>query len=475
MPRILVAIALLLFARTVHSAAQATAQSASPPGSSEYESDWGAFEQEVDEKYAFFKLKGIAGDWREAKPALRKRVASCASQQEFLEVVRDAIFTLRDAHMRIVDVKGKAPDWPKRYHIGVTFTPAADGRVVVMGAARKLAKRLPTGTVVTKIDGKDAREVLERRAREAWKRGGPFSSPQRARMFEYRLPLRGDKGRRHTITCVSRGGKARRLTLPSAYEAVGWQHTYNRPGDLKRVGRSIFYTRLDGDIAYVYLRRIDRSVKAGLDKALADHGGMKGWIIDLRGNGGGGYRGDLIQRIKTFPRPTAVLIDAGCMSAGETLARDFRRYADARLFGSPTAGASSAKRRWRFPSGRAAVVLATRSRWRADGKPIEFNGIQPDERVEAVPKELARGENSCILRAKAYLLRKVNKRCQDPFLGRSRCRRRLAEGRTQAEEGLNPHGRMRGHAGTIPGRYGRQPQPLQLLEVGLSPTQNSKP
>ena len=111
----------------------------------------------------------------------------------------------------------------------------------------------------------------------------------------------------------------------------------------------------------------------------------------------------LITRIEKFPRPVAVLIDAGCVSAGETLARDFRTKANARLFGQPTAGSSSSKYQWSFPSGIATLSLPTRSRFRADRKPIEFHGIAPDEVVHPVPEDLQEGRNTCIRRAEAWL------------------------------------------------------------------------
>ncbi|HUU10767.1 MAG TPA: hypothetical protein VM431_09535 [Phycisphaerae bacterium] len=75
----------------------------------------------------------------------------------------------------------------------------------------------------------------------------------------------------------------------------------------------------------------------------------------------------------------------------------------ARLFGEKTAGSSSSKRQWTFPSGIASIRISVRSRWRADRKPIEFNGIDPDVPVEAVPPEVAGGLNSAIRRAEAYL------------------------------------------------------------------------
>ena len=153
----------------------------------------------------------------------------------------------------------------------------------------------------------------------------------------------------------------------------------------------------------MYLRRVDDSTEPGIREALKEHPRATGWIADLRGNGGGGYGVGLINAIKAMPRPVAVLIDAGCISAGETLARDFRRYAGARLFGTKSAGSSSSKRQWKFPSGIAVVSFSQRSRWRSDRKPIEFNGIDPDAIVEPVPEELAAGVNSAIRRAEEYL------------------------------------------------------------------------
>src|SRR5512143_3250484 len=101
----------------------------------------------------------------------------------------------------------------------------------------------------------------------------------------------------------------------------------------------------------MYLRYVRTETGPGMRQALAAYPDAKGWILDLRGNGGGGYDDKLIGLLKTLPRPVAVLLDAGCISAGETLARDLARNADARLIGARTAGASSSKRQWTFPSG----------------------------------------------------------------------------------------------------------------------------
>ncbi len=369
-----------------------------------YQSDLTAFFDEVDHTYPFFDLKGIRADWADAKRRLAEQAASCQSDTEFLGIVRDAIGCLRDSHMRIRNAKGELPPWPKKYYPGLAFMPATDNRVVVMWADKQHLDKLELGTVVTKIDGKDARKYLEDRASEAWKEGYT-SSPQRARLYAYRIPLKGKKGQKHTITYLTGGSGtvARDLVVTCEMEARSWPHFYHRPQGLTRVGRSLFYSKLAGGAGYMYLRYVDGNTHRGIAQAIGAHPDAKGWILDLRGNGGGGYGRSLHEAIARIPKPVAVLIDAGCMSAGETLARDLRRAAGARLFGSKTAGSSSSKRSWTFPSGIASVTFSTRSRWRNDRKPIEFNGIEPNGKVEAVPEEVVQGLNSAILRAEAYL------------------------------------------------------------------------
>ncbi len=367
-----------------------------------YETDLAAFFAEVDNTYPFFDLKGIRGDWETKKTDLSERVKTCRSDTGFLELVTEAIGCLRDAHMGFRKTRVDRPPWPKEYYPGIGFMPAADGRVVVMSAASQYADTLKTGTIIAEINGQNAREYLEQRAKEAWDKG--FTpSPQRARLFAYRIPLKGDQGDKHTLTFLSEGQELGMLVTCDV-EARGWPHTYNLPSGLKRAGRSFYHTRLDSGVGYIYLRRIDQSTEPGMTQALEAVPNAKGWIIDLRGNGGGGYGAGFIEQMKAMPRPVAVLIDAGCVSAGETVARDLARYAEARLFGSRTAGSSSSKRAWPFPSGIATLTLSTRSRWRNDGEPIEFNGIEPDVALEPDPDEVARGQNTAILRAEEYLL-----------------------------------------------------------------------
>lgn len=360
--------------------------------------DLEAFFADVEKDYPFFDAKGIRKEWEAAKKPLLDRARKAADDAAFILVVGDAIAALRDGHAFFTKVGPKMPAPEPEWWPGVAFLPATESRVVVMAVPRRLAEDLPCGAVVARIDGKPAREVLDRRGEESWKRGGPFSSPQRARFFEYRLALRGPRGGKHALE-IQDGKGTRRVEVAADQKADGWPHTYNLPEGLVQAGKSVLHGRASKDAAYVYLRRIDESVPAGLAAAIAAYPEAKGWIVDLRGNSGGGYDDALLAEVKKLRGGVAALLDAGCVSAGETFARDLKKLAGATLLGETTAGSSTQKKEFRLPSGLATLQYSVKSRLGPDGRPIEFNGIRPDVVVEADPAELRAGKNSAIEQA----------------------------------------------------------------------------
>ncbi|MBN1818835.1 MAG: hypothetical protein JW828_15845 [Sedimentisphaerales bacterium] len=378
-----------------------------------YSSDLEAFFHEIDTTYPFLDLKGIRSDWETAKQDLAGRALQCTSDGEFLRIVVDAFICLRDSHLQLTGVNIPIPMPSPEYYPQIGFMPAQGNSVVVMLSPTGYGKEIPMGTTVVSIDGVDAREYLDARGDELWRAGG-CPSPQRARLFAYRIPLRGSKGEKHAIVVRSGPqGATEQIQLENDTEARGWPHVYHLPAGLVRVGRSFLYRQLSSGVGYMYLRRVDSSVTEGIGQAVQAHPDVKGWIVDLRGNGGGGYDNQLIEQLKQLKRPVAGLIDAGCVSAGETLARDLRQYSQARLFGTRTAGSSSSKRTWPFPSGIASVVIPTRSRWRADGKPIEFNGIEPDQEVEPLASDVQKGINTEIRVAESYILKGAEQKQSD--------------------------------------------------------------
>jgi len=372
----------------------------------DYAADLDAYIEHIDGHYPFFGLKNNRREWDAYKERAREEVKDCGGDTAFLALINASFETLHDGHMGVRETRAERPPWPKRYYPGISFWPGPKGEVIVVYGGPKYGDSFPPGRVIVSIDGKPAPEYMASRCAEAWKTGTQ-SSPQRTSLFEYRMPLRGEQGETHELgiedTTPDGTVVPSTIKVTCDVEARGWPHTYNMPEGLQRVGRSFHCTKLDGGAGYAYLRRVDGSETVGLKQALDELDDAKGWIIDLRGNGGGGYSGELLDVVKSMPRPVAVLIDAGCMSAGETLARDFRKLAGARLFGTRTAGCSSSKGSWTFPSGIATVMMSTRSRWRGDGEPIEYNGIEPDEEVHPTPEDVAARRNTEIVRAEAWL------------------------------------------------------------------------
>jgi C-terminal processing protease CtpA/Prc len=163
--------------------------------------------------------------------------------------------------------------------------------------------------------------------------------------------------------------------------------------------------------------------------AAADRGGLAGWIVDLRGNGGGNmwpmlagvgpvlgtgrvgyfvdplgaalpweYRdggswliGTLFQGIdapyrlgQESPR-VAVLIDGGTAGSGEAIAIAFRQRPEARSFGAPTCGLTAVTQQYTMSDGAliflAVGVMADRAR-----SPYGAQ-LVPDEQV-ADPREV---------------------------------------------------------------------------------------
>jgi C-terminal processing protease CtpA/Prc len=379
-----------------------------------YEHALKKFFDDVDMYYPFFDVKRIRDDWDACKKRLLAEVTSCKSNSEFYGLLIKAAKCMRDGHFGFEELRGKLPPFPLRYYPGIAFIPATNNRVVVMSSPRDLMKKLPSGTVVTKIDGRDAREALEEAAVASWKAGGGFSSPQRAGVFAWRQALAGRKGATHELAFIM-DGKETEITVESKWQTRGWPHVYAMPKGLKRSGNAR-YCVLPSGYGYIYLRRIKPDLVQSIDEALTSFASVKGLIIDLRGNGGGGYNREVFNRFnkKGFAMrgipfcqgEMAVLIDAGTVSAGETFARDLVNIANARIFGSTSAGSSSVKRHYQLAHGLGKVRYSIRSRGGLNGKRIEYHGIAPHEYVEVVPEELLAGINSGICCAEEYLDKK---------------------------------------------------------------------
>jgi carboxyl-terminal processing protease len=223
--------------------------------------------------------------------------------------------------------------------------------------------------------------------------------------------------------------------IRAALKALGDNHSFLRPaivpggppdsarGAIARPPAHPEARRIDGIIGYIRIPEFagadSKSFASEIIAAIRDVDGSRlcGWVIDLRGNGGGnmwpmlaglspilgrdspgsfvfpnGYQSrwqidvkDLAPYDLETPDPfVAVLHDKDTASSGEAVAVAFRGRARARSFGQPTRGLSTANDSIALPDG--AMLFLTVGVY-ADRTGATYGGpLEPDE---AVPGEAA--------------------------------------------------------------------------------------
>jgi carboxyl-terminal processing protease len=179
---------------------------------------------------------------------------------------------------------------------------------------------------------------------------------------------------------------------------------------------------LEGNIGYLQISRFSEDT-AELSKKAAEsfkQSGVKGVIVDVRGNPGGllesavkvaslwlpGGKTILTERqdgkiVQTYTSlgtdtlqgiPTQVLIDEGSASASEILAGALRDNDAAKLLGTKSFGKGSVQNLEKLSGG--AMLKVTIARWfTPDGRNIDKEGIEPDQKVDRTNDDIAAGRD----------------------------------------------------------------------------------
>ena len=181
----------------------------------------------------------------------------------------------------------------------------------------------------------------------------------------------------------------------------------------------VYEAQADGTVAHITVSIFGDNTTRELDEALkrAKEEGVKGIVLDLRGNGGGWVTSaqemigrfipedagpalyqdldlqdddDLISEPivgggeTAFDIPLVVLIDGGTASAAEIVAGAIRDYERGTLVGEPSFGKGLVQRVHDFEDGSSARV--TFARWLTPNRsPIPDEGLAPDMNVKADP------------------------------------------------------------------------------------------
>lgn len=237
---------------------------------------------------------------------------------------------------------------------------------------------LKEGDVLFKVDGKDV---------------------SGRKLEEVVADIKGKKGTTVELT-VLRGEEREKVTLQAVRDVIEVQ--------------TVEYEMMEDQIAYLAVSEFDSVTYEQYKAALEDleTQGMKGLVIDLRGNPGGNldivcdmldlmlpqgllvytedkdgkreeYSSDKVQEYKV---PMTVLINEGSASASEIFAGAVQDYGRGKIIGTTSYGKGVVQRLYNLSDG-TCVKLTTSEYFTPKGRSINGKGIIPDMEVEYVYDE----------------------------------------------------------------------------------------
>ena len=384
-------------------------------GQAAYEAAFAELYEVLGREYPCFELKTI--DWAAVGRELLPRAKQVKDEREFGLLVMELVARLEDSHAMVGagSAQPPTPEFPQ-WDPGLACLVDDRGMPVVYyvdpgGPAEKAGVK-PGATIVS-VGGNPAEQAMAERMKELSRYAG-YSSDRYLRYHAAQfLPRVMKQGEKLSLEVQDVGGQKRKLDLAATLRV---RYLPRLPVPIKGVrdAANVSWTMLDGNIGYVYVRRIGNDLIEQLDRAVGELKRAKGLIIDVRGNSGGGF--DAQRSFRNFdvndgneplrPRfagPIAVLIDSRCISAGEGWASWFVAKKRARFFGEATAGASSRKQQYTLTNGLYTVTYPVKAYTGFLDRPIERRGLEPDEPVKQKAADLAKGRDTVLEAAKEYL------------------------------------------------------------------------
>ena len=369
--------------------------------------------------YPNFKLKGI--DWAGVGRELSPQVAKAETDREFGLLVERLVARLEDSHAW-VEKGSETPPQPDLPEWGPVLACLTDdrGRPVIYHVGRRTdawKAGIRPGMTVVSVNGVEAEQAIKAWMEERRTYIG-YSSERYLRYDAVRFFVRQPKQNaavRLELENVNGGRKHADLK-------ADWRVWYIPRLPVPREGiddggGDVEWVKLKDGIGYIHVRRMKQGLEVKLDQALVSLGDLKGLIIDVRGNSGGGFdqgtafRNFDLGKGKTATAhrphhagPIALLIDERCISAGEGWASWFVANKRARLFGTATAGASARKVMYTLSNGMYKVQIPVKAYNGFLTRPIERRGLEPDVVVRMNARDLANGVDTVAMAATRWLL-----------------------------------------------------------------------
>lgn len=373
----------------------------------------------------FFATKNI--DWKAVTKEMTAAAKAAKSDSDHLGVLIRLLARLRDGHSEVVPKdKGKAikpPDEFVEKRLGAGFHLCRNGKAILVKAAWGNAERagITPGMELVKVDGKSAESWLAGHV-AFWRDRASFSTDAQALAFASTAGMTFPRGTRLEIVAKAPKAQAKSMTLTVNSDERRRDGPAVAPEGLVEVA-GLFVGKTKAGLGYIQVPKIFDDIPQRMDQALEKVAGLKGLVLDFRGNTGGGCDHDqlfglFVGKGKTFNRKLAgpigsygehpfegkvvVLVDAMVVSAGETTSGMFKEEGRGKLIGDDhTAGMSGSKEDIDLPSGMFALHVVTRSNKISfnGGRGIEGIGVAPDELVPYSATDLAAGVDTLLARA----------------------------------------------------------------------------
>ena len=372
----------------------------------------------IQDRYYDPKFHGI--DWQAKRATFRPVAARAANAQEFYDVLRQMIASLRDAHTRVYSPDEKFDWWSPRFvTVGVAVREVEGAPTVIHIEAGSAASRIDIrqGDLIVTVDDAPVAEFVAQRIRNF---GLPDTDNVRHRIIATLFD--GPAGTSVKVGWITRSGKQKSAVL-------------QRYWSQRNLG---FNNQRKGKIAVLRLDAFTQSVALDFSKNLPRVlEGAEGIILDLRRNGGGdaeamadvaslfledgtnlgrfadrsGASFELHTFLKRMWRtaltpiklPLVVLTSKNTSSAAEILAATLQAKGRAQVIGSGTCGCVLAIRsRHALPDG--GVLDVSEFDYRtAGGVRLEGAGVRPDKLVLLTRADIYSRNDRALERAKTLL------------------------------------------------------------------------
>ena len=381
-----------------------------------YEETFTQLYRTIGADYPYFRLKNI--DWGAIGREMLPRAAKVKTDTEFGLLCLELLARLQDSHAFLNEAGLEVPTVP-----APSWSP---GFICLMGDSNKPViyvvipdspadkAGLRPGMTVLQVNGKPSERVMDELMNQARKYCGFSSDRFLICQAVQWVGLQMEPNTMVPVELQLTNGLTLKTNLPASLQQG---YTPRLPVPIAGIAdsASVSWTRLDKDIGYIYVRRLNDELIPKLDKAVSELKNARGLIIDVRGNSGGWFDAD--QAFRNFSagdriepeRPRyngsiALLLDSRCISAGEGWGSWFIANRRARTFGETTAGASSGKRTYTLTNGFFTVTFPVKPYNGFLDRKIERRGLEPDVPLRQNACDLAAGRDTVLEAAKKHLI-----------------------------------------------------------------------